>query len=48
MPFDVDAVVRDLDARLHPNAEFLAAILTGQRQQVRSHLGRAWDRGNAV
>jgi predicted phosphodiesterase len=46
--FDVDAVVRDLDARLHPNAEFLAAILTGQRPQVRLHLGRAWDRGNAV
>jgi len=31
--FDVDAVVRDLRARLHPNAEFLAAILTGQRPQ---------------
>jgi predicted phosphodiesterase len=29
--FDVDAVVRDLGARLHPNAEFLEAILTGKR-----------------
>ena len=33
MPFDVDAVVRDLRARLHPNAEFLEAVLTGQRPQ---------------
>ena len=33
MPFDVHAVVRDLRARLHPNAEFLEAILTGQRPQ---------------
>jgi hypothetical protein len=33
VPFDVDAVVRDLRARLHPNAEFLEAILTGKRQQ---------------
>jgi hypothetical protein len=32
-PFDVDAVVRDLGARLHPNAEFFAAVLTGQRDQ---------------
>lgn len=31
--FDVDAIVRDLGARLHPNAEFLEAILTGQRPQ---------------
>ena len=31
--FDVDAVVRDLGARLHPNAEFLEAILTGKRPQ---------------
>jgi predicted phosphodiesterase len=31
--FDVDAVVRDLRARLHPNAAFLEAILTGRRQQ---------------
>jgi predicted phosphodiesterase len=33
VPFDVDAVVRDLDARLHPNAQFLAAVLTGRRPQ---------------
>jgi hypothetical protein len=33
VPFDVDAVARDLRARLHPNAEFLAAVLTGRRQQ---------------
>jgi len=31
--FDVDAVVGDLRARLHPNAEFLEAILTGRRPQ---------------
>jgi predicted phosphodiesterase len=72
--FDVDAVVRDLRARLHPNAEFLEAVLTGKRRQRAArdagsgcpasnsdagipsdfagravrHLGRAWDRGNAV
>jgi hypothetical protein len=33
VPFDVDAVVRDLRARLHPNAEFLESILTGKRNQ---------------
>jgi predicted phosphodiesterase len=33
-PFDVDAVVRDLHARLHPNAEFFEAILTGKRKQI--------------
>jgi predicted phosphodiesterase len=33
VPFDVDAVVRDLRARLHPNAEFLEEILTGKREQ---------------
>jgi predicted phosphodiesterase len=33
VPFDVDAVVRDLRARLHPNAEFLEAVLTGKRRQ---------------
>lgn len=33
VPFDVDAVVRDLRARLHPNAEFLESILTGKRSQ---------------
>lgn len=32
-PFDVDAVARDLRARLHPNAEFLEAVLTGKRKQ---------------
>lgn len=36
VPFDVDAVVRDLQARLHPNAEFLAAVLTGKRRQYRN------------
>ena len=35
VPFDVDAVVRDLHARLHPNTEFLEAILTGSRSQRR-------------
>jgi predicted phosphodiesterase len=30
--FDVDAVVTDLRRRRHPNAEFVSAILTGQRQ----------------
>ena len=35
VPFDVDAVVRDLSARLHPNTEFLTAILTGTRPQRR-------------
>jgi predicted phosphodiesterase len=34
VPFDVDAVVRDLRARLQPNAEFLDAILTGKREQI--------------
>jgi len=33
VPFDAGAVARDLRARLHPNAEFLEAVLTGQRQQ---------------
>jgi predicted phosphodiesterase len=33
VPFDAGAVARDLYARRHPNSEFLAAILTGQRQQ---------------
>jgi len=35
VPFDVEAVVTDLRRRRHPNAEFLSAILTGQRQQIR-------------
>jgi predicted phosphodiesterase len=33
--FDVAAVVRDLHARLHPNTEFLEAVLTGRRPQRR-------------
>jgi hypothetical protein len=32
--FDADAVVTDLRRRRHPNAEFVASILTGQRQQT--------------
>lgn len=32
VPFDVGAVVRDLHRRRHPNAAFLDAVLTGQRQ----------------
>lgn len=36
VPFDADAVARDLRARLHPNAEFMEAILTGKRQQIRA------------
>jgi predicted phosphodiesterase len=35
VPFDVEAVVRDLHARLHPNTEFLTAVLTGSRPQRR-------------
>jgi hypothetical protein len=34
--YDADAVARDLRARRHPNAEFVAAILTGKRQQVQA------------
>ena len=34
VPFDADAVVRDLHARLHPNAEILEGILTGKRKQI--------------
>ena len=37
--FDVDAVVGDLQRRHHPNAEFAASILTGQRQQIRAPSG---------
>jgi putative phosphoesterase len=33
VPFDVAAVVGDLRRRRHPNAEFVASILTGGRQQ---------------
>jgi hypothetical protein len=32
VPFDVDAVAGDLRRRRHPNAEFVAAIITGRRQ----------------
>jgi predicted phosphodiesterase len=32
VPFDVEAVVSDLRRRRHPNAEFIASILTGQHQ----------------
>jgi putative phosphoesterase len=31
VPFDVTAVVSDLRRRRHPNAEFVASVLTGQR-----------------
>jgi putative phosphoesterase len=39
-PFDIDAVVSDLRRRRHPNAEFVASILTGQRQQIRGLSGK--------
>jgi predicted phosphodiesterase len=32
VPYDVEAVVGDLHRRRHPNAEFVASILTGRRQ----------------
>jgi hypothetical protein len=32
VPFDVDPVVTDLRRRRHPNAEFVASVLTGQHQ----------------
>jgi len=35
VPFDVGAVVRDLRRRRHPNAEFVEAVLTGAREQIR-------------
>lgn len=38
VPFDVEAVVTDLHRRRHPNAEFTASVLTGQRQQRRTPL----------
>lgn len=31
MPFDVSAVVRDLQRRRHPNAVFVESIVTGGR-----------------
>jgi hypothetical protein len=34
VPFDAEAVVRDLHARLQPNAEFFEGILTGKRRQA--------------
>jgi predicted phosphodiesterase len=34
VPFDVEAVVSDLRRRRHPNAEFVAPILTGLRQML--------------
>jgi putative phosphoesterase len=40
VPFDVDAVVSDLQRRRHPNAEFVTSILTGQRQQIRAPSGK--------
>jgi predicted phosphodiesterase len=36
VPFDVAAVVADLRRRRHPNAEFIASVLTGQREQIRT------------
>jgi putative phosphoesterase len=36
VPFDVEAVVRDLHRRRHPNAAFLEGVLTGQREQIRT------------
>jgi predicted phosphodiesterase len=36
VPFDADAVARDLRARLHPNPEFIEAILTGKRQRIQA------------
>jgi predicted phosphodiesterase len=35
-PFDVDAVIRDLRRRRHPNTVFVESILTGQREQLRT------------
>jgi predicted phosphodiesterase len=32
VPYDVEAVVSDLHRRRHPNAEFVASILTGRHQ----------------
>ena len=34
VPFDVTAVLDDLNARSHPNTEFVASLLTGQRRQI--------------
>jgi predicted phosphodiesterase len=35
VPFDVGAVVDDLHRRRHPNTEFVEAVLTGRREQIR-------------
>ena len=32
VPYDVDAVVRDLHRRRHPNAAFVQAVLTGDQE----------------
>jgi putative phosphoesterase len=37
VPFDVHAVVGDLQRRCHPNAAFVSSILTGQRRQIRQN-----------
>jgi putative phosphoesterase len=34
--FDVDAVIRDLHRRRHPNTDFVEGILTGRREQIRA------------
>jgi hypothetical protein len=36
VPYDASAVISDLRRRRHPNADFVASILTGQRQQLRT------------
>jgi hypothetical protein len=36
VPYDVDAVVRDLHRRRHPNAPFVQTVLTGDREQRRT------------
>ena len=35
VPFDVGTVVSDLHRRRHPNTEFVEAVLTGRREQIR-------------
>jgi predicted phosphodiesterase len=35
-PFDADALAADLRRRRHPNAEFVASILTGQHETART------------
>ena len=36
VPYDAGAVARDLHRRRHPNAAFIADVLTGQREQYRT------------